>query len=169
MYQNFIFRYFSVSTCANYNFFTNSLQYFDMIPDMSKLQSKSFFSLDIFLMLCWVLCEFPEIFVIIVVCYILWKIGNTITIVATYTHTHMSCVLHTAQFLHTLTCSCGLARFSGSVSLWEKWLNNMRWWQYMASENQKSLKISWANGHLLCKDKKNYNLLLKLHMRGSNF
>ena len=87
-------------------------------------------------------------------CYILWKIGNTITIVATYTYTHMSCVLHTAQFLHTLTCSCGLARFSGSVSLWEKWLNNMRWWQYMASENQKSLKISWANGHLLWKDKK---------------
>ena len=56
----------NVSTCANYNFFTNSLQHFDMIPDMSKLQSTIFFSLDIFLMLCWVLCEFPEIFVIIV-------------------------------------------------------------------------------------------------------
>ena len=64
----YIFRYMqlNVSTCANYNFFTNSLQHFDMIPDMSKLQSTIFFSLDIFLMLCWVLCEFPEIFVIIV-------------------------------------------------------------------------------------------------------
>ena len=65
----YIFRYMqlNVSTCANYNFFTNSLQHFDMIPDMSKLQSTIFFSLDIFLMLCWVLCEFPEIFVIIIV------------------------------------------------------------------------------------------------------
>ena len=29
-------------------------------------RAQFFFSLDIFLMLCWVLCEFPEIFVIIV-------------------------------------------------------------------------------------------------------
>ena len=70
-------------------------------------------------------------------------------------HTTYTCHAFCTQLnFCTLTCSCGLARFSGSVSLLEKWLNNMRWWQYMASENQKSLKISWVNGHLLCEKKK---------------
>ncbi len=50
-----------------------------------------------------------------------------------------------------LTCSsCEIGRFSGSVSLWRKWLSSTRWWQCKALKSQKSSKTSWETAHFSC-------------------